>query len=422
MKENTRRLVLFAVIVGTGSVMIFMNIPLIVLLLLIIAVCFLLMVLLGSITVAGISTAVSKLTLKNLRQKPALKKRNSTELSGKGTSAPKDTGERKTGKSAPAKPKETAHGIRAHLRLLVSSINSLGKIITEQRKKPAKNPEEINKLLEHTITEKVSRVSALESAATVPAGSGSNRAGAGGVQLEEDGMESDPFLTLSGEELETGLLDGLYEEEPAPEPHPAAPAHAGTDPALSMTDLDLDMPALPDETAVDARAILNANADNGSEEPKDLDGVNAIDEALGDLGSINLDDIDFGDDIDMPEPTPPAPVSPTVDTTPGSSGFTPETPVTPAGESGSTADDNQGEISSFAAGSAARGVDDDMLSSLATEIKHMKKERDHSLLRELKDFKAPATDIEMELSEVAEQLATVSKGAKKKIPSPQGIK
>ena len=422
MKENTRRLVLFTVIVGTGSVMIFMDIPLIVLLLLIIAVCFLLLVLLGLITAADFSTAVSKLTLKNLRQKPALKKRSSTELSGKGTSAQKDSGGRKTGKSAPAKPRETVHGIRAHLLLLVSSIKSLGKIITERRKKPAKNPEEINKLLEHTITEKVSRVSALESAATVPAGSGSNRGGAGGVSREEDGMESDPFLTLSGEELETGLLDGLYEEEPAPEPRPAAPAHAGTDPSLSMPDLDLEMPTLPDETAVDAEEILNADADNGSEELRDLDGLNAIDEALGDLGSINLDDIDFGDDSDMPEPAPPAPVPPAGDPMPGSGDFTPAAPVAPAGESGSTTDGPPGEISSFAAGSAARGVDDDMLSSLATEIKHMKKERDDSLLRELKDYKAPATDIEKELSEVAEQLATVSKGAKKKIPSPQGTK
>ena len=118
---------------------------------------------------SGISTAVSKTDLKEPAPKAGPQKVHSTELSGKGTSAQKETGERKTGKSAPAKPKETAHGIRTHLKLLVSSINSLGKIITEQRKKPAKNPEEINKLLEHTITEKVSRVSALESAATVPA-------------------------------------------------------------------------------------------------------------------------------------------------------------------------------------------------------------------------------------------------------------
>ena len=41
------------------------------------------------------------------------------------------------------------------------------------------------------------------------------------------------------------------------------------------------MPTLPDETAVDAEEILNADADDGSEELRDLDGLNAIDEALG---------------------------------------------------------------------------------------------------------------------------------------------
>ena len=39
-----------------------------------------------------------------------------------------------------------------------------------------------------------------------------------------------------------------------------------------------------------------------------------------------------------------------------------------------------------------------MLSSLASDIKYVKKEQNVSLLRELKDFKAPATDIEKELS------------------------
>ena len=45
-----------------------------------------------------------------------------------------------------------------------------------------------------------------------------------------------------------------------------------------------------------------------------------------------------------------------------------------------------------------------MLSSLASDIKHVKKERDLSLLRDLKDFKAPAADIEKELSEMSGQL------------------
>ena len=131
-----------------------------------------------------------------------------------------------------------------------------------------------------------------------------------------------------------------------------------------MPDLDLEMPTLPDETAVDAEEILNADADDGSEKLRDLDGLNAIDEALGDLGSINLDDIDFGDDGDMPETAPPAPVPPAGDPMSGIRWFySGGSPLPLPGNPVSTADGPPGEILTFAAGSAARGVDDDMLSS-----------------------------------------------------------
>ena len=63
MKETTHRLVLFAVIVGIGSVLIFVDIPLIYLIPLIMAVGFLLLILLGSITVAEIKNALSNTVL-----------------------------------------------------------------------------------------------------------------------------------------------------------------------------------------------------------------------------------------------------------------------------------------------------------------------------------------------------------------------
>ena len=62
----------------------------------------------------------------------------------------------------------------------------------------------------------------------------------------------------------------------------------------------------------------------------------------------------------------------------------------------------QSDISSFAKG--ASGSDEDLLSSLASDVKHVKKEKNLSLLRDLKDFKAPATEIEDELKETYERL------------------
>lgn len=411
MKETTRRSVLFAVIVITGSVLILVDIPLLYLIPLIIAVGFFLLVLLGSITVTDIKKAVSKLSLKNLRYPPFLKKLESVKLFEKKTPSQKNTGEKKTGKSAQVKPVENSGGIRHHLSLLASSVASFGKILTEH-KKTAKKPEEINKLLEHTITEKVSRGSALESAASVPEASGATKGGAGG--------DSDPFLSLSGEELETSLLDGLDEMEPGEETSPLS-LPAVDDPGLSMP--DLDMPALPDELSADADAILKANAsDTSADELQGPDGEETVDDTMGDLDSINLDEIDLGDDGGTDEPVSPDPVRVVAAPASGSGGLIPATPITLAGQSATIVDGDQSDMSSFASGTSI-GSDEDMLSSLASDIKQVKKEQDVSLLRDLKDFKAPATDIEKELLEMSEQLNAAGKGVKKKISSStQGMK
>ena len=439
MKETTHRLVLFAVIVGTGSVLIFVDIPLIYLIPLIMAVGFLLLILLGSITVAEIKNALSIQSFKKIRQQSSSKRSDSVNLSGKKISPQKDDGGKKAGKNAPAKPAEKTGGIRHHLSLLASSTKSFGKILAG-RKKTAKKPEEINKLLEHTITEKIHRGSAPETVTEAPTVFGSKQGGAG-VMNTESGSEIDPFLALSGDELEAGLLDDLDEPEPAENSQPGL-GPEGADSSLSM--MDLEMPDLPDDTAADAEAILKANADDGSDELSGFDGVDAADGTLEDLDSINLDDIDLGDESGMLEPAPGS--------RPFGRGFTPgpggliTAPATRAGGPESSAqgspsdilsdtakwssqgslltvklEEDHSEISAFAAGTAS-GSDEDMLSSLASDIKHVKKERDLSLLRDLKDFKAPAADIEKELSEMSGQLNTASKGATKKIPTSQGIK
>jgi len=420
MKDSLRRIVLFITIVGIGSAMIFVNIPLVYMLLLIVAVGFILLLLLGTITVAEIKNAFSTISPEKLRGRTFFGKPGLPLKSEKKPSTPKDAGEKKDKKTAPKKPAESSGGIRVHTSLLVSSVGSLGKILTERRK-PRKKVEDIDKLLEHTITEKVSRSSALESAAAVPAATGSGRGSSGGSLQAESGKETDPFFSLSGEELETGLLDGLDEPElstPSPSPK-GIPVPQEADSGLSMP--DLEMPPLPEETVDDASAILAAHAGEGSEELKSLESEgDALGGNLGDLDSINLDDIDLGDDSAMVEATPLPAQSQSAGPGTGSGSLVPATPITPAGSSGGAHDTS--DISSFAAGTA-QGSDEDMLSSLATDIKHVTKEKNVSLLRELKDFKAPATDIEKELSEISEQLNNAaSKGAKNQSPASQGMK
>ncbi len=422
MKESIRRLVLFISIVGLGSVLIFANLPLIYMLPLVVAVGFILLIVLGAVTIPEIKTSFAKLSLKNMRERPLLKRLDSIQIGGKKTPVPppKETIDKKPVKAPAAKITEKTGGIKGHFSLLVSSLGSLKNILTE-RKKAVKKPEEINKLLDRTISEKVSRGSALESAAAVPAATGGAGRGGGGALPAEKMDETDPFLSLSGEELETGLLDGLDDSELNGLSAAAAPAGAeGADTSADLSMPDLEMPDLPDaDTNAEADAILKAHAEPGTEEFENLEGGDAIDENLGDLDNINLDDIDLGDDSTADEPAAapepaasPAPASP-------SGSLIPATPLTPAAEPEPAMD--QSDISSFAAG-AGPGSDDDMLSSLASDIKQVKKEKDVSLLRELKDFKAPATDLEQELQEMAGQLDTASDKQKKKKALVQGLK
>jgi ERCC4-type nuclease len=408
MKDSIRRIVLFVAIVGIGSAMILVNIPVIYMLLLIVVVGFLLLFLLGAITTSDLKNTYSKLNISRIRKQPVSGKPNPKQIPEKNPPAKKEAGKKKDQKSALDKSLEKSRGISAHLSLLVSSVGSMGKILTD-RKKPRKKVEDIDKLLEHTITEKVSKSSALESAGAVPAAAGSSRNDAGGGLPNESGKETDPFLSLSGEELEMGLLDGLDEQELSPSSTDSLSELPVPDSGISLP--DMEMPPLPDDSADDANAILAAHAEENSEELPSLEGAESLGGSISDLDKINLDEIDLGDDSGMLEEESPQPLPQASGPAPGSGSLIPATPITPAGVPEA---DDQSDISSFASGNAP-GTDEDMLSSLASDVKSVKKEQNVSLLRELKDFKAPATDIEKELSEISVQFNNaINNGAKKR--------
>ncbi len=68
MKESLRRVILFAVIVITGSVMIFFDVPLILMIPLILAVGFVILLLLGAITVADFKGLFTRKKTKNVKK------------------------------------------------------------------------------------------------------------------------------------------------------------------------------------------------------------------------------------------------------------------------------------------------------------------------------------------------------------------
>jgi len=55
-------------------------------------------------------------------------------------------------------------------------------------------------------------------------------------------------------------------------------------------------------------------------------------------------------------------------------------------------------------------------------VKFVKKEKNLALLRDLKDFKAPATDIESELTDMYTRMNAIKKPQKKETTPTEGIK
>jgi hypothetical protein len=181
---------------------------------------------------------------------------------------------------------------------------------------------------------------------------------------------------------------------------------------MTINEPEIPMPSL--DVSSEADEILKDN-EGSLEEFRGLEGGESIDQDFSDLDNVNLDDIDL--DVDMEEETPSAT---------GSSPSPAESPTTImkadwiASDAPKGADlpgdeiSTQDDMASFAGG--ASGSDADLLSSLASDVKHVTKEKNTSLLRDLKDFKAPATDIENELTGVYETMKAVPNPRKKVIP------
>ena len=419
MKESLRRVILFAVIVITGSVMILFDVPLILMIPLILAVGFVILLLLGAITVADFKSVFTRKKLKNPKKISLIQRLNEMKFfekksaqTDKKSAFPqkKDEGKKSTGNKT---------GTISHLRLFFTSVGSLRTVLKE-RSKHAKKVEHIDQLLDKTVSEKV-KSSPLASAGKgvgtkiPPPGSG------GGPGLKDQEKDQDPFLSLSGDEFDASLLDGLDDQETPVSPSsgqiptPGTPVQGS---GLIVNQPEIPMPSL--DISSEADDILKDNEESLGEF-KGLEGGESIDQDFSDLDNINLDDIDL--DVGIEEETP----SPS-----GSSPSPAESPATPVkadwiasdapkgadlpGDETSTRD----EMSSFAGGPS--GSDADMLSSLAADVKHVTKEKNTSLLRDLKDFKAPATEIENELNDIHETMKAVPNPRKKTIQLPKRTK
>lgn len=422
MRKEIRRFVMFCTILTVGLVLLFIDVTFIQLLILLLVLAGVLPFLFGLVTIAEVRTAFGTFKEQKLKKISILKKLDEIKLfEKKGAQKQEPAPAKKPAKpvTEPAKPVPGGESTRtlpfsAQIGSLIATFSSLGTIIRERTRRERKVTD-INKMLDKTVSEKVEKGQA-PAAAPLPAPGGAGSASS---------AEADPFLSLSGDEFDDGLLDGLDEGDLAMPGMPGEdgmPSGTGLSDDMSLSEPELAMPSLELDSA--ASDILKANA--GDEEAEGFGGLeeageSGMDADFGDLDSLSLDDVDLDVDLDEDMDTSgdaepePAAAEPATAAAPAGAAETPgavKTAWIPSDAPGGadTTEDQLGMQSDMAAfASSSGGTDEDLLSSIASDVKHVTKEKDLSLLRELKDFKAPADQIEKELTEMYQRMSAVQK-------------
>ena len=444
MKESVRRIVMLCTILTFGLVLIFFDVTLIQLLFMMIVLVIVLPFLIGIVTVDEIRTKLG--SSKSSSSKPVSTQAGGTKKTGilarlnemkffektapgKDQKIPAKVAPQATKAGAEKTPGKTG-GFGSRITSIFSSFGSLGTVLKEKSKRGRK-VEDINKMLDQTVTGKVpAPATPAHSATAATAATGTSLPSPGGAGgLPAEGLDDDSLLSLSSDEFDAGLLEGLDDDSPPEMPDEITPDGPTTGSAPDLPIPELSLPSTDE-------AGGSGDAGGSLDEFAGLEGSGGLDAEFGDLDSISLDDIDVGDDMGVEA----APTSANQDVAtqsgtdagpaPAAAPAAGAEPVktawiasdAPAGADMLTEDQIgvQSDMASFASG--AGGTDEDLLSSIASDVKTVKKEKDISLLRELKDFKAPASQIEDELKGMFDQISTVPAKKDKDKTAPDGIK
>lgn len=372
MKDNVRRALIFVVTIGAGSLFVFVDLPLILIIPLIAALGIILLILIGSIKIDEITQPLKSAFAKI---RPG-KGKTPTKPAAKETPKPKP---------APGEKSKISQSFAPVIEKLKKF--KIPKISLPSKEKTDTKIKEIDKELDSALASGKTR----DSGKGIAAGSGTADAGlaATAAKSEETGDEEDPFLSLTGEDFDSDLLDGLEGDDEVG--LPVTPSSSSTE--------SVSEPAATAEVPVAPLPDLQ-------EEMGDLEGVDEIDSELSNLDDIDLDSMDLDEDDESPAPAQSSPK-------PTDEPAIPDTPPPvkePTKKEANIGFDNAmmqemvPEQIDIAAMAGPVGSDDDMLSLLAAEAKVSRKKDDDSLLRDLKDFKAPATDIESELQDIMKMI------------------
>jgi hypothetical protein len=416
MNDSIRHIVIFTSMLGIGTLLIFSYLPLLFILLLVGSIGLLLQIFLSPVPMAELKSVIP-----NLKKISFIKRRKERRK-------PLKMEEQAPAKAKKQEPtpiiKEKKRGLSLHIGSMISSFKALGSVLAARKKTERKNVDEIDKLLDEMISDKVNlsnhefnanmmKESAMPSAMPLGGSAG------GEIAIQPFSRPEDPFLSLSSDELETGLLDSLNDDEDATgiasgsgDTAPAAEALTGTTSAgLAMSEPDIPIP--PQEVSSEVKEILEEKEPD-LEEFSPLEDTDAIEENLGELDIPDTADLGFGDVLVGEKTGSRASASPTRPAGQGDGGrpaasaqAQPSLDVIPVPVEKTV---DPGDMTAF---TALVDSDKDMLKSLVGDVKTARKTQNVSLLRELKDFQEPAKEIESELTEIYAALNTTVKRKRK---------
>ena len=401
------------VIVVAGSVLVLFDIPLVFLLIGIIALAFLVLVINGSIHLPSFKLPsrgprVRKDSgTKKKETKPVETKKEPAQKKGKTEPIPD--------KTVAAKPKKSGGGAFGSFKEMVNSMGKAFSVLAKDIRK-ARRPSSAKKTDQKKLDSMIDK-SVRGTAPDIRSFEDAN------PEIIEAGKKTvdDPFSTLVKEQMNTELLGTTEPGDDLGDISLLDDIDLGVDMSGSFGDdisnLDIALNeedekiVIDDDTGGDEVAsILEANKADLAEDAGDADkGTKADDMGLGGLEDLDINDIDFNEEIGEPEGTEGVsakkervkeekPASGPVTTTPSPAaaqepfgfGSAPAAMVAPS-EKGSKMEDT---MVSFSTG---KGMDDDLMSSLKSEVSSVKKDQNAPLLRDLKDVKVPAKDLEQEL-------------------------
>lgn len=385
MKDSTRRVALFIIIVGAGSVLVLFDIPVVLLLAGVIFLVILILILSGTVKIPSFKR--SKLKKEEKAKKVSVEK--------KSPAAPKKEKKQKVPGKERHLLKDTAESLKKAFGVFSVDL----KKVKRSRKEKELHAKKIDDLLDKSIqgAEITSLADVMPEVAPAPKITVSN-----------------PFSDLATDTLDTDLLDSINPDDEFPE--------------MDGIDLDMEMPdeipgdkslqgmqsekistldislgeserpiEIDEEEDDEVAEILNAHKDEIS--MGDDSSLGGLPDSLDDIGDIDLGSIDLDDETEsagistegsgsVPSKTgsPPAPAqSSSPAALPSASGS-----MIGGGSTGTS------ESDMFSFGTGQR-QDDDLMASLKTDAKGTKKRENLTLLRDLKDTKVPAADLKKEL-------------------------